>query len=186
MKRTLLVLAVVGLAAQAFVVPSAGAGSPQYRPDAWIKLCGQSTGCTINPPPHPWKGNNIYNKSAYKQTIFQRIDNGEGVWYWLTFQNDGTTTDAFDLTGCTGNKNFQILRVLIGTYKVPTGVSAVHITRQFIHSNYTFHLKPGKRIAITLNMVTVKPGLHYRCPVTITSEGDPDKSDTVAVKITTF
>ena len=76
--------------------------------------------------------------------------------------------------------------MLIGKYKVPTGVSAVHITRQFIHSNYTFHLKPGKRIAITLNMVTVKPGLHYRCPVTITSEGDPDKSDTVAVKITTF
>ena len=69
---------------------------------------------------------------------------------------------------------------------MPTGVSAVHITRQFIHSNYSFTLKPGKRVAITLNMVTVNPNLHYRCPVTITSEGDPSKSDTVAVKITSF
>jgi len=186
MKRTLLLLVVVGLAAQAFVVPSASAGSPPYRPDAWIKLCGQSTGCTINPPPHPWKGNNIYNSNAKGQTIYQRIDNGEGVWYWLTFQNDGTTKDTFDLTGCTGNKNFQILRVLIGKYKVPVGVSAVHITRQFIHSNYKFVLDAGAHVAITLNMVTVKPNLHYRCPVTITSEGDSSKSDTVAVKITSF
>ena len=186
MKRTLLVLVIVGLTAQAFVTSSASAGSPPYRPDAWIKLCGQSTGCTINPPPHPWKGNNIYNANAKGQTIFQRIDNGEGVWYWLTFQNDGTTKDTFDLTGCTGNKNFKILRVLIGKYKVPVGVSAVHITRQFIHSNYKFTLKPGGHVAITLNMVTVNPNLHYRCPVTITSEGDSAKSDTVAVKIKTF
>jgi hypothetical protein len=186
MKRTLLVLVVVGLAAQAFVAPSATAGSPPYRPDAWIKLCGQSTGCTINPPPHPWKGNNVYNSNAKGQTIFQRIDNGEGVWYWLTFQNDGTTKDTFDLSGCTGNKNFKILRVLIGKYKVPVGVSAVHITRQFIHSNYKFTLKPGGHVAITLNMVTVNPNLHYRCPVSITSEGDSGKSDTVAVKIKTF
>jgi hypothetical protein len=47
-------------------------------------------------------------------------------------------------------------------------------------------MKPGARIAITLNMVTVNPNLHYRCPVTITSEGDPAKSDTVAVEIKTF
>ena len=186
MKRTLLALVVVGLAAQAFVVPSANAGSPPYRPDAWIKLCGQSTGCTINPLPHKWKGNNIYNANAKGQTIDQRIDNGEGVWYWLTFQNDGTSKDTFDLTGCTGNKNFQILRVLIGKYKVPVGVSAVHITRQFIHSNYKFHLNPGAHVAITLNMVTGKPNLHYRCPVSITSEGDSSLSDTVAVTITSF
>ena len=68
----------------------------------------------------------------------------------------------------------------------PVGVSAVHITRQFIHSNYKFTLKPGGHVAITLNMVTVNPNLHYRCPVTITSEGNPDKSDTVAVEIKTF
>jgi hypothetical protein len=186
-KRSIVLLFVVGLAAQVLATPSAGAaGSPPYRPDAWIKLCGQSTGCTINPPPHPWKGNNTYNSNAKHQTIFQRIDNGEGVWYWLTFQNDGTTKDTFDLQGCTGTKNFKILRVLIGKYKVPVGVSAVHITRQFIHSNYKFTLKPGARIAITLNMVTVNPNLHYRCPVTITSEGDSAKSDTVAVEIKTF
>ena len=186
MKRTLLALVVVGFAAQSFLAPSATAGSQPYRPDAWIKLCSQSTGCTINPPPHPWKGNNLYNSSADHQTIFQRIDNGEGVWYWIMFQNDGTTKDTFDLTGCTGTKNFQVLRVLIGRYKVPVGVSAVHITDQFIHSNYSFSLQPGAKMVITLNMVTVKPNLHYRCPVTITSEGDPSKSDTVAVKITSF
>ena len=186
-KRSFVLLLVLGVAAQVLATPSAGAaGSPPYRPDAWIKLCGQSTGCTIDPLPHPWKGNNIYDSNGGHQTIFQRIDNGEGVWYWLTFQNDGTTNDTFDLQGCTGTKNFQILRVLIGKYKVPTGVSAVHITRQFIHSNYKFTLKAGARVAITLNMVTVNPNLHYRCPVTITSEGDPDKSDTVAVEIQTF
>ena len=31
-----------------------------YRPDAWIKLCGLSTGCTIDPPPHPWRGRGVY------------------------------------------------------------------------------------------------------------------------------
>jgi hypothetical protein len=76
--------------------------------------------------------------------------------------------------------------VLIGKYKVPVGVSAVHITRQFIHSNYKFALAAGAHVAITLNMVTVKANLHYRCPVSITSEGDSSKSDTVAVVIHTF
>ena len=54
-----------------------------YRPDAWIKLCGLSTGCTINPPPHPWHGNNIYNSTAKKQTVSVRMEDGEGVRFWL-------------------------------------------------------------------------------------------------------
>ena len=49
-----------------------------YRPDAWIKLCGLSTGCTINPPPHPWHGNNRYNSTAKKQTVSVRMEDGEG------------------------------------------------------------------------------------------------------------
>ena len=185
-KRSLLVLLVVGVAAQVLVAPAAQAASLKYRPDAWIKLCGQSTGCTINPPPHPWLGNNIYNSTGYHQKIFQKIDNGEGVRYWINFQNDGTQKDTYLLHGCKGTKNFLINAVLVGKYKVPQGVGVDHITKQFIHNTYKFTLKPGKHLAITLNIVTVNANRHYTCPVTITSQGDSTKTDTVAAVMKTF
>lgn len=166
----------------------AGAPAPQYRPDAWIKLCGQSNGCVINPLPHPWLGKNIYNKSAFKQTVHQYIDNGEGVRYWMTFQNDGSQPDTFSLHGCQGTKLIRLNRVLVGFYKDTTTDRDAKITDQFLKGTWTVDLAPGETIGLTLNIITSDPsaGHSYRCPVRITSAGDPTKSDTVAVTIDAF
>ena len=184
MKRSLFALPFAALCALTLVVPARATGAV-YRPDAWIKLCGQSTGCVINPPPHPWLGNNVYNATAYKQTVPQRIDDGEGVRYWILFQNDGNVPDTYTVQGCKGNKHFIINAVLVGEWKRPLW-KPKHITQQFMDGTATFTLGAHKHVAITLNIVTVVPDVSYRCPVTITSAGDPGLSDTVAATITTF
>jgi hypothetical protein len=184
-KRSLFVFPLAALFAFTLIVP-AGATPASYRPDAWIKLCGQSTGCVINPLPHPWLGNNVYNTSALHQTVPQRIDDGEGVRFWILFQNDGAQSDTFSVHGCTGNKNFIINAVIIGEYKVPVWAPKKHITEKFKANSAKFTLAPGKHIAITLNIVTRIPNVSYRCPVTITSAGDPTLKDTVAATMTTF
>lgn len=189
LKRSLVTLLVVA-ACSPMLVASAGATSaPPYRPDALIKLCGVNTGCLIDPLPHPWFGNDIYNATAYHQTVHHRLDNGRGIRFWINFQNDGTQTDTYSLQGCTGNKDFKILAVLVGKYKYPIGVEAEHITWKFIHNTWKFTLKPGAHIVITLNFLTVDAkdvGLTYRCPMTITSKIDPTKHDTVAAVMTTY
>lgn len=184
-KRSLILLPFAALLALTLIVP-AGAAPATARPDAWIKLCGQSTGCVINPLPHPWLGNNVYNTSGLHQTVPQRIDDGEGVRYWILFQNDGTQADTFTLHGCTGNRNFIINAVIIGEYKVPVWNPKKHITEKFKNNTATFHLNAGKHIAITLNIVTRIPNVSYRCPVTITSVANPALKDTVAAVMTTF
>lgn len=169
--------------------PARGAGTtPDYQPDAWIKLCGLSTGCTIDPLPHPWRGKDVYNATGAKQTVNHLIDDGEGVRYWITIQNDGALADTFTVHGCKGTPRFIINAVLIGKHKLPDW-RAENITKAFKRGTYTVDL-PGsgtpKRLVFTLNIVTVSPGLTYRCPITVTSGGPTPVQDTVAVTITTF
>jgi hypothetical protein len=189
-RRSLVTLLVVAAFAPV-LLPQAGAAAtaPAYKVDAFLKLCGVNTGCLIDPLPHPWVGNNIYNTTGYRQKVHHRLDNGRGIRFWITFQNEGGQTDTYSLQGCKGNKNFQILQVLIGKYKVPMGVDATHIDDQFKHNTWTFTLKPGGHIAITLNILTYDPsdsGLSYRCPMTVTSQGDPTQQDTVIAAMTMY
>jgi hypothetical protein len=172
-------------------VPSLGhpaaAASAAYRPDAFIKLCGVNSGCLIDPLPHPWVGNNVYNETGYHQKVHHSLDNGRGIRFWINFQNDGTQTDTYSLNGCKGNKNFEILQVIVGKVKVPTGpYEAPHIEDQFKADTWKVKLQPGAHVAITLNILTDNPNLTYNCPMTITSAGDPTKQDTVVASITTF
>jgi hypothetical protein len=189
-RRSLVTLLVVAVFAPPFL-PATGATAsvPPYKVDAFLKLCGVNVGCLIDPLPHPWVGNNIYNTTGYQQKVHERLDNGRGLRYWITFQNEGTQTDTYSLQGCKGNKNFQILQVLIGKYKVPMGVDATHIDYQFKHNTWTFTLKPGGHIAITLNILTYDPsdsGLSYTCPMIVTSQGDPTVQDKVIASMTMY
>jgi hypothetical protein len=183
LRRSLLVLLALALCPPQ--APARAAAEP-YRPDAWIKLCGQSTGCVIDPLPHPWLGKDRYNTTAYHQTHRDRIDNGEGIRYWITFQNDGTEADTYRVNGCAGTKEFRVLAVIVGKHKAPIGWGSVHITDEFRHDTATFDLAAGAKVAITLNIVTDNPGFTYRCPVTIVSQADPTKKDTVAAVMTSF
>ena len=186
MRRSLVTLLVMAACSQMLVTSAGAASPPAYRSDAFIKLCGVNVGCLIDPLPHPWFGKDIYNTTGYRQKVHHRLDNGRGIRFWITFENDGTQIDTYSLDGCTGNKNFKILQVLVGKWKVPVGIDAEHIDYKFKHDTWTFTLKPGARIAITLNFLTDNPNLTYRCPMTVTSQGDPTKQDTVVAITTTF
>jgi hypothetical protein len=162
-----------------------------YRPDAWIKLCGLSTGCTVGPPPpHPWRGNNVYNTTGRHQTVSVRMEDGEGVRFWIAIENDGTEADTIRVQGCRGNRRFVINAVLVGKYKRPAW-RARKVTKAFKAGTLGFSFPPSstaKRKYLTLNIVapTTAEGVSYRCPITISSEADPTVKDTVAGKMTTY
>jgi hypothetical protein len=71
----------------------------------------------IDPPPHPWKGKDVFNRTGRRQTLSDDIDEGEGIRYWIAIQNDGTKADTIDVDGCPGNATFEINRVLLGKHK---------------------------------------------------------------------
>jgi hypothetical protein len=159
-----------------------------YRPDAVIKLCGLSTGCTIDPLPHPWKGNNIYNSTGAGQTIKNvSIDNGEGVRFWFRVENDGVSADTILVQGCQGNDRFMVNKVLLGKHKKPEA-GVTNVTNAFLNGTLDFSLPPKsehKHKFFTLNILTqgmVLP-VKYTCKVTMSSQGDPNLTDTVVMKM---
>ncbi|MFL5737339.1 MAG: InlB B-repeat-containing protein [Actinomycetota bacterium] len=161
-----------------------------YRPDAWIKLCGQSTGCTIDPPPHPWRGRNVYNGNGKRQTISQAIDNGEGVRFWITTQNDGASADTISVQGCKGNRYFPVNKVLMGEQKAPH-YGVANVTKEFVNGTLSFNFGSSSQNqpkVFTLNVITSPKavGVKYRCPITVTSQGDPSLSDTVIAVMSGF
>ncbi|MEX2439631.1 MAG: hypothetical protein WD739_07100 [Actinomycetota bacterium] len=191
-RRLVPVLLLMAVAASllAAVPGSATAGeAPEYRPDQWIKLCGLSNGCKINPLPHPWRGRNVYNKTGAKQSVSVRMEDGEGVRFWLALQTDGTAADTLRVDGCRGNRRFRVNKVQIGKYKNPNA-GAVKITEKFKEGTATFDYgaNSDKIVYLTLNIIapTTAEGVSYRCEVTLISEGDPTKRDTVSAKMTTY
>jgi len=160
------------------------------RPDAWIKLCGLSTGCTIDPLPHPWRGDGVYNSSGARQKIAVRLEDGEDVRFWITIQNDAEVEDTFSVQGCRGNRLFQIIAVKVGFLKRPNW-RPPDITAGFKNGTATFDLPPaseGKRVPLTLAFIapTTAEGVTYRCPITIRSLSDPSMSDTILAIMTTY
>jgi List-Bact-rpt repeat protein len=161
-----------------------------YRPDAWIKLCGLSTGCTINPPPHPWRGNGVYNTTGARQSVSVKMQDGEGVRFWLLFENDGAQSDTFTVDGCRGNRRFRVNKVQIGLHKRPDA-GAKKITNKFKDGTAEFSFPPSsqnKQVKLTLNILapTTAEGVSYECPITIRSQSDPTLRDTLRTKMTTY
>ena len=169
----------------------AGASAIQTmpRPDAWIKLCGLSTGCTIDPLPHPWLGDGVYNSTGARQKIAVRMEDGEDVRFWITLQNDAEMEDTFVVRGCRGNARFVIIAVKVGLLKRPDW-RPEDITRGFKNGTATFTLPPaslGKRVHLTLAFIapTTAEGVTYRCPIQIWSQSGP-VSDTIVAIMTTY
>ncbi|GIU98049.1 MAG: hypothetical protein KatS3mg013_1852 [Actinomycetota bacterium] len=196
MRRPWLLASIVTIAL-AVQVPAAGTeptvnprAAETYRPDLWITLCGLSTGCTINPPPHPWRGNDVYNRTGDRQRWAVRMQDGEGVRFWLRLENDGTQRDTVIVDGCAGNRRFVVNVVVVGKVRRP-----VHgyekITEAFKDGTATFDLGPsssGDRVVLTLNIIapTTAEGVTYRCPIHLTSVGNPTRQDTVVAEMTTY
>ena len=170
------------------LVPSGvgSAGDRPYQPDAWIKLCGQSLGCTIDGLPNPWHGRDVYNTSGRGQTEVDDINEGEGIRYWITIQNDGTERDVYTVDGCAGNPTFDVNRVLLGKHK-RQDPGAEDLTRRYLADTLEFALDAGERRVFTLNIITgVRKGLTYECRTLFTSQNDPSRQDVVVARMTTF
>jgi hypothetical protein len=190
-RRALAIAAVVVLFAAVPSEASAGGaslarGGPSARPDAWIKLCGLSLGCTIDPLPHPWRGRDVYSTTGRRQTVFHTIDEGEGIRFWIVIQNDGSAADSYDVDGCRGNPTYEINRVLLGAHK-RQDPGAQDLTRRFRSDTLTFSVPPGGRTVFTLNVIThVNKGVRYSCHVGFTSQDDPTRRDVVVAKMRTY
>jgi hypothetical protein len=158
-----------------------------YRPDGWIKLCGQSTGCSIDPLPHPWRGNDVYNHTGRHQTVTEAMDNGEGVRFWILVQNDGVQADTITVQGCAGNRYFPVNRVLLGKQKRPNA-NATDVKRAFLNGTLSFDLGPTEKAIFTLNVVTSNDsvGRSYHCRMTLASSNDDTVSDTVVASMSSF
>jgi len=166
--------------------PVGAAATPPYRPDGWIKLCGLSLGCVIDPPPHPWRGKDVYNTTGRRQTVRVDINDGEGVRFWIAVQNDGTEADTVGVQGCSGTKVFRVNRVKLGRLK-RQDPSAEDLTRRYLRGTLRFTLEPGERVIFTLNIITGPvEGKRYRCRTELTSEGDPDRQDVVVADMSTY
>jgi hypothetical protein len=140
----------------------------------------------IDPPPHPWRGKNVYNDTGHNQTVAVDIDEGEGVRFWVAFENDGGEADTFFVQGCKGTRYFELNAVLIGKWK-DVSAAAENVTSQYKRGTLTFDLDPGKKAFITINIVThTVKGETYRCPTTLTSANDPAVQDTVVGEMTTY
>lgn len=179
---------VLGLTTLAVVLssPAGAQESVSYQPDGWIKLCGLSLGCVIDPPPHPWRGKDVYNTTGRRQTVKVDINDGEGVRFWIAVQNDGTATDTVHVQGCSGTRVFDVNRVLLGRHK-RQDPSAKDLKRRYIRGTLTFSLDPGERVIFTLNIITGPvEGKSYRCRTELTSEGDPTQQDVVVAAMRTY
>jgi hypothetical protein len=188
-RRSLLILTLVAICASVLAFPGSASATSDYRPDAWIKLCGLSTGCTINPLPHPWRGNDVYNTTGRGQSLDIRMEDGEGVRYWIRLQNDGALGDTIVVQGCKGNNRFVVNRVVLGRVKRPDA-GATKVTNRFLAGTLKFVFPPAsenKKVFFTLNIIarTHKEGISYRCPITIHSAADPTIKDTVSATMTT-
>lgn len=172
------------------VPASAGARDPSggesFRPDGWIKLCGLSLGCTIDPPPHPWLGKDVYNTTGHRQTIAVDINEGEGVRFWIVVQNDGNESDTLAVRGCRGTRVFEVNSVLIGKHRRPSA-GATNVTARYRAGTLTFDLDPGERAVFTLNVIThFDKGVTYECETRFGSVTEPSAEDTVVARMTTY
>lgn len=157
-----------------------------FQPDGWIKLCGQSLGCVIDPLPHPWLGRNVYNTSGRRQTERDEINEGEGIRYWITVQNDGSATDTIGVVGCRGNRTYEVNRVLLGKHK-RQDAGATDLTRRYLAGKLSFTLDPNETAVFTINIITrFNKNVTYDCRTELTSESDPSAKDVAVAEMTTF
>ncbi len=185
-RRILLTAFLVSLLALSVAPEARSQGGVSFQPDGWIKLCGLSLGCTIDPLPHPWLGKDVYNTTGRKQTVSVDINEGEGVRFWITLQNDGTESDTFTVQGCSGTRVFEVNRVLLGKHK-RQDPSAEDLTRKYTQGTLTFDLGPGGKVVFTLNIITHdQKGVTYRCRTAFSSRGEPTAQDVVVAKMTTY
>jgi hypothetical protein len=164
-----------------------GTTTSGVRPDAWIRLCGARNGCTDHAiAPTPYKGNDIYNGTGLHQTASGKMEEGNYIFFWITFQNDGSQSDTFLVKGCAGNPVFEVRQYAIGAWTRRRYYKPIIITPAVKNGTASFPLPQGGKVAITLDVeetVANIPGRIFTCPITVRSKSDPSIRDTVVAKM---
>ena len=174
-----------GAVALSVAAPSSAAQS--HRPDAWIKLCGPTNTCVIQPW-HPWIGDNVYGAGG-TETLKAGVEEGNFIRFWVLFQNDGSASETFKVKGCSGTNAFPLKHVNVGAYRAFT--PSHDITNAFKHGTAKFSFPPNttdKTLIITLEFLaaTSSRGAVYSCPVTVRSAAASTAKDTVVARMITI
>ena len=180
------VLSAVAVTSVTLVATSGAAAS--HQPDAWVKLCGPTNTCVIQPW-HPWIGDTVYNGTGRGQTLTAGVEEGNLIRFWVLFQNDGGSSETFRVKGCRGTTAFPLKHVNVGAYRAFN--SAGDITNAFKKGTAKFSFPPNttdKTVIITLTFLaaTGQRGLVYSCPVTVSSAAQSSAKDTVVAKMITI
>lgn len=159
-----------------------------YRPDAWIKLCGWGDTC-IGAPPHPWRGEDVFNTTGAHQTVKSGVEEGNDIRFWIRLENDGASADTFVVQGCKSTALWTIRVVKLGAHRKAEPGTVV--TSQFENGTLTFSFPPestAKHVTFTLDYWVRTPvqGATHSCAITVSSTGDPTVKDTVVAKMVTI
>lgn len=138
-----------------------------FRPDARVR---QGTSGTF-------KGDGIYNANAKNQKLKIRGAGGTTVTFQVSLQNDsGTNSDTFEVQG-TGAAN--------GDFTVTYLQGSTDITRAVKRGTYVTPVAAtgnDRKIKVRIRIKgSASAGEQLQRTITITSVGDPTKSDTVKV-----
>jgi hypothetical protein len=98
-----------------------------------------------------YKGNNIYNDTATKQTILVKRKRGAKTVFYVKEQNDGNSTDSFRIKGPGKQAGFSV------TY-LAGAKGTTNITSQVVNGTYVLkNVAPGRSRIFRL-VVRVKLG----------------------------
>jgi hypothetical protein len=169
------------------VAGSSGA-APAHQPDAWLKLCGPTNTCVLQPW-HPWIGNDIYSGTGNGERLQAGVEEGNMIRFWVAIQNDGSSSETFKVKSCSGTSAFPLKSVNVGPYRAFT--SEKNVTTQVKSGTARFSFPPSsvdKTVIVTLTFLaaTSSKGTTYSCPVTVSSVGHAAAKDTVVAKMVTI
>lgn len=157
--------------------PATAAGA--HRADGWVRVEGYHTDSGNHPFQGTWRGKNIYNTTALHQKATFDASGGTPVgdtYYYFTvnIQNDGAVSDRFKIHGirpswATDNSGMKYFH---GTTNITSAVRAGTFR--------TTSLSPGSSYRIQIRL-----DHGWSTLVSITSVGDPSKSDAVKANVKT-
>jgi len=157
----------VGSVGTAGITVQPGQAAPgNFQPDEWIKLLHAKT----------FKGNNIYNGTGGRQTVFARARHRHSRTAVITIQNDGDTTDRLIVTGQGHRPGFSI-KYFHGKQNISNAV---------VSRVYVLNLAPGATSKIRVVVTVLKGarvGLVRSWQIEARSTGDPTKRDVVKFKV---
>jgi hypothetical protein len=181
--------ALVSIAVVTVIATTGTSGAlSSHQPDAWIKVCGPTNTCLLQPW-HPWIGNNVYGGSGKGETVRAGVEEVNMVRFWVAIQNDGTSSNTFRVKGCSGSSAFPLKHVDVGADRAFT--PGHDITNAFRNGTAKFTIAPastGRLVILTLTFLaaTSSGGVSYACPITVRSTAQTTARDVVVARMVTI